>query len=201
MYCIGIAGGTGAGKTSLAQALRQAIGEQALVIAHDWYYRDFSHLAISLRARQNFDHPEALETCLLIDQLQQLRKGEAVEAPQYDFVRHLRIPETLHLDPRPIVIVEGVLALSEPDLLAEYNLRVYIEAPPGVRFARRLHRDLEERGRDAEDVLQQWETQVRPMHEAFVEPARSSAELIVSGEGPVDEAVADILARIPPQPL
>jgi uridine kinase len=197
MYCIGIAGGTGAGKTTLAQALQHAIGDQALVIAHDWYYRDFSHLALGLRAGQNFDHPEALETELLLDHLQRLREGEAVDAPQYDFVRHLRKSETLRIDLRPVVIVEGVLVLADPALAAAFDLRVYIETVPGVRFARRLHRDLEERGRDTENIMLQWETQVRPMHEAFVEPSAKQADLTVTGEGPVEEAVASIIKRIP----
>jgi uridine kinase len=179
-FTVAIAGGSGSGKTSLTRALVEAIGrERCSVLDHDSYYRDLSDLPIEQRAEVNFDHPESLENGLLADHLQCLRDGRAVERPLYDFATHTRLPATTRIEPRPIVLCEGILLLAVPELHRAFDLRVFVDTPADVRALRRVQRDILERGRTVQSVVHQYLQSVRPMHERFVEPARSTADLVL----------------------
>lgn len=194
---VGVAGGTGSGKTTVVEALVEGLApEPVSVIHHDAYYRDFGHLEAEERDRINFDHPDALETSLLVEHLDALLRGEAVEVPVYDFTTHLRTTETRTVHPTPVVIVEGILGLAEPDLRAAMDIRIYVDTDPDVRFIRRLTRDLEERERTLESVVEQYVTTVRPMHLEFVEPSKRYADLIVPDGGRSHVAVEMLVARL-----
>ena len=190
---IGIAGGSGSGKTTITSALMDALGGRAVLVQHDWYYRDQSGLPEPQRATLNYDHPNAQETALLAAHLESLRRGEEIEAPQYDFTTHTRTTETRRIAPRPIIVVEGINTLADSGLRKTFDLTVYVDTPADIRFIRRLQRDMAERGRSAESVIRQYLEQVRPMHEAFVEPALATADLVLSGEDRVSVSVASIL--------
>ena len=192
---VGIAGGSGAGKTTLAAALMHTWGEErSLVIPHDAYYRDLSSLPFDERAAQNFDAPEALETELLASHLDQLAKGKAVERPVYDFERHVRADDHVGIEPVDVIVVEGILVLSEPTLRERLDLKVYVDTDADIRLLRRLERDVKERGRDISSVAEQYRSTVRPMHAAHVEDCKSHADVIVPGEGDLDRAVEVIAA-------
>ena len=192
---VGIAGGSGAGKTTLAAALMHTWGEErSLVIPHDAYYRDLSSLPFDERAAQNFDAPEALETELLASHLDQLAKGKAVERPVYDFERHVRADDHVVIEPADVIVVEGILVLSEPTLRERLDLKVYVDTDADIRLLRRLERDVKERGRDISSVAEQYRSTVRPMHAAHVEDCKSHADVIVPGEGDLDRAVEVIAA-------
>ena len=179
-YILGIAGGTGAGKTTLAQTLVNRL--DATCIAHDSYYRDFSHLSSDDRARINFDHPNALETDLLVKHLNMLICGESIAIPIYDFATHTRTTKTLRISPQPIIIVEGILIFAEKILRNCFDLKIFVDTPPDIRLIRRLNRDITERGRTPESVTQQYLNTVAPMHNSFVEPTRKLADLIFLGD-------------------
>lgn len=196
-FLAGVAGGTGSGKTTVVGALVEGLAPAPVsVIHHDAYYRDFGHLDADARDRINFDHPDALETSLLVEHLAALLEGEAVDVPVYDFTTHLRTEETRRVDPTPVVIVDGILVLAEPDLRELLDLRVYVDTDPDIRFIRRLRRDLEERGRTLESVVEQYVTTVRPMHLEFVEPSKRWADLIVPEGGLNEAAVEMLVARL-----
>lgn len=195
--CVGIAGGTGAGKSALADTLASAFGaERVLRIAQDAYYRDRSHESESVRAALNFDHPDALETELLVAQLTELRAGRAVDVPVYDFASHRRTSERWRAEPRALVVVDGILALADPSLRACFDLRVFVDAPEELRLARRLARDIRERGRSEASVRAQFETTVRPMHTRFVEPSRAHADFVLANAGELSLASHELLARV-----
>jgi uridine kinase len=191
---IGIAGGSGSGKTTIADALVSAM-EGVALIQHDSYYRHRPELSLEERARVNYDHPDSLETDLLIRQLRKLTEGAAVDVPRYDFTKHLRDERTVSLTPVPVVVVEGILVLADPDLRAMLDLKIYVDTDPDLRLARRLQRDLDERGRTTESVLDQYFTTVRPMHLEFVEPSKRYADLIIP-EGYNPRAVATVVDMI-----
>lgn len=177
---IGIAGGSGSGKTTIAMAVMEEIGEdQAAHIAHDAYYLHQPDLPFEERALVNYDHPNSLETSLLIHQLEELRQGNPVDVPEYDFNLHLRKPEWRTVEARPVIIVEGILILAEPELRDLFDLKVYVDADPDLRILRRLERDIAERGRSRESVVEQYHSTVRPMHLQFVEPSKRYADLII----------------------
>jgi uridine kinase len=180
-----IAGGTASGKTTIATGL--AASSDVLLISHDRYYRDAAE-----PASHNFDHPDALETSLLVQHVQALQAGEAVELPVYGFSGHRRAPHTDRVEPRPILLIEGILTLEHTDLAALADLRVYVRAPADVRLARRVNRDVEERGRELKQVLQRYLEMVRPMHDRFVAPTQERADLVMNGEGEPAALVADL---------
>ena len=195
---VGIAGGTGSGKTTLARGTVDRVGrDQTVLLPHDAYYRDLGHLPTEERARRNFDHPDALETPLLAEHLDALVRGETVRMPVYDFSCHTRRGEaSVEITPRPVVIVEGILILAEPGLRERMDLRVFVEADEEIRLARRVKRDVRERGRGPDSVMAQYRATARPMHDRFVEPSKAHADLIVSGTGDVGEAIGTIAGRI-----
>jgi len=195
--CVGIAGGTGAGKSALAAALEQAFdASRVLRIPQDAYYRDRGDLAPDARARQNFDHPDALETELLVAHLRALRAGRAVHVPVYDFAAHRRAPDSFSAEPRALVVVDGILALADAELRACFDLRVFVDAPEELRLERRLARDVLERGRSAESVRAQFAATVRPMHVRFVEPSRAHADLVIANASDFADACGPLVARV-----
>mmetsp|Transcript_21907 Transcript_21907/g.30858 ORF Transcript_21907/g.30858 Transcript_21907/m.30858 type:complete len:208 (-) Transcript_21907:283-906(-) len=177
---LGIAGGSGSGKTTLTKKLHEQFGEENLVILyHDSYYKDITHLTLEERAQTNFDHPDSLDTELLIHHVQELRKGNSIEVPTYDFATHSRTKQVTKVSPRNIIIVEGILIFSNPTLVRQLDLKIYVDSDADIRFIRRLKRDVAERGRTLEDVCSQYQQFVRPMHEKFVEPSKYCADIIV----------------------
>lgn len=194
---IGIAGGSGSGKTTVQRKIVEAFGrDQIALLDHDSYYVDLSHLPTEERARFNFDHPDALETGLMVAHLDRLLAGEPIEKPTYDFTTHSRRVETETVQPLPVVIVEGILVLGEPALRERMDIKIYVDAPDDVRLIRRIQRDLHERGRDIESVIQQYKRTVRPMHLEFVEPSKRTADVIIPHGGHNRVALDMVLAHV-----
>jgi uridine kinase len=195
-FFVGIAGGTGAGKTTLATELTNRLGNSAVLIAHDSYYRDLSTLPQGERARTNFDAPDALETELLAAHLDALRKGQSVRVPRYDFSTHSRIGgEEREVGPSSIVVVEGILLLSDLGICERLDLRVFVETDADERILRRIQRDVDERGRSVSSVMEQYLTTVKPMHALHVTPSRALADLVVNGGRDTNKAVDLIVAH------
>lgn len=192
---IGVAGGTGSGKTTIADAIVDNLGGKVALLAHDAYYRHRPDLSLDERTQVNYDHPSSLESELLIENLAQLRSGSAVDMPTYDFAQHLRAEETIRVEPAPVVVVEGILVLAEPELRDSLDLKIFVDTDPDIRLARRLERDIEERGRTVASVMTQYFKTVRPMHLEFVEPSKRYADLIIP-EGYNPAAVATVIAMI-----
>lgn len=196
-FTLAIAGGSGSGKTSLTRALVERLGpRECAVLDHDSYYRDLSHLPPAARAETNFDHPESLESELLARHVDELRAGRPVDRPCYDFTTHTRTPVKRRIEPRPVIVCEGILLLAVPELRLAFDLRVYIDTPPDVRALRRVQRDIVERGRTVESVVHQYLATVRPMHERFVEPARDTADLVLGWQHAPQEWAATVLATL-----
>lgn len=193
---IGVAGGSGSGKTTIAETVCAEIGAaRAVLIQHDAYYRDQSAVSSEARAKVNYDHPASLETELLVAHLEELLAGRPVAKPVYDFAVHNRRTETETVHPKPVILVEGILVLAEPDLRALMDLKIYVDADADLRLMRRLQRDTEERGRSVASVLAQYRASVRPMHLQFVEPSKRHADLIIP-EGYNLSAVATVISMI-----
>jgi uridine kinase len=193
---LGIAGGTGSGKTTIASKIVDAIGERAVSIDHDSYYADLSHLPFDERQRVNFDHPDALDNDLLIQHLGELRSGRPFHKPSYDFRTHVRTGETTRIDPAPVVVVEGILTLAIPELVAMFDIKVFVDTAADIRLMRRIRRDLEQRGRSFSDVREQYYKTVRPMHLAFVEPSKQFADVIIPEGGNNIIAIDLLVGRI-----
>jgi uridine kinase len=194
---IGIGGGSGSGKTTIAESVIASVGADTVsLIQHDAYYRDLPHLDLEDRALVNYDHPDSLETELLIEHLHRLREGEPVERPVYDFTVHRRTAETVVVRPDPVVIIEGILVLSERELRDAMDLRIYVDADADLRLIRRLQRDVHERRRTVESVIAQYQETVRPMHLQFVEPSKRYADIIVPNGGFNPGAVGTITSMI-----
>jgi uridine kinase len=194
---IGIAGGTGSGKTTVAQAIYDRVGSDRIEwISHDSYYRNFDGLSTEERHKINFDHPDSLETELLTRHLDVLAKGSSVDVPKYDFATHARRQETQRVEPRRVIIVEGILVLAEPELRRRIDIKLFVDTPPDIRFMRRLLRDIQSRGRTLDSVVKQYLTTVRPMHEEFVEPSKRYADLIIPEGGENQVALDAIIARV-----
>src|SRR6185295_17158776 len=194
---IGVAGGSGSGKTTVVRRIIESIGnDQVTVLEHDRYYRDRNDLRLEERAALNYDHPDSLETDLLVRHLHELRAGRAVELPTYDFARHARQSATVPVSPRKAIIVEGILVFTDAALRDLMDVKVFVDADDDIRFIRRLRRDLTERGRTLESVIDQYESTVKPMHLEFVEPTKRYADLIVPQGGNNDVAIGLLLSLI-----
>jgi uridine kinase len=194
---IGIAGGSGSGKTTVAQEILQRVGpERIAYIQHDSYYKDLTGLPPAQRVEVNFDHPNSLETELLISHIEQLKRGQMIEVPIYDFSNHSRTDKTFRVNPRGVIIVEGILIFVEPELRSLFDVKLFVDTDADIRLIRRLQRDITERGRTVESVIKQYQSTVRPMHLEFVEPSTRYAEVIIP-EGGFNAAALDmVVARI-----
>ena len=194
---IGVAGGTGSGKTTVAQEILKRAGtSQISLIQHDAYYKDLGDLPLSQRAMQNFDHPDALDNELLIAHLEELKAGRAVEMPVYDFTTHTRTAETRRVEPHRVLLLEGILLFADPELRRLMDVKIYVDTDPDIRFIRRLERDIAERGRTMESVIHQYLGTVRPMHQEFVEPSKRHADVIIPEGGFNEVAMEMVAARI-----
>jgi uridine kinase len=194
---IGIAGGTGSGKTTVANVILERAGaEHIAFLPHDAYYKNLEDLPRAQRDMVNFDHPDSLETDLLVAHLKRLRQWQPVEIPVYDFTTHSRTSQTRRLDPQPILLVEGILIFAEPALRDLFDVKIFVDTAPDLRFIRRLQRDIVERGRSVESVIHQYQTTVRPMHLEFVEPSKRYADVIIPEGGHNMVAMDMVVARI-----
>ncbi|HMW01551.1 MAG TPA: uridine kinase [Acidobacteriota bacterium] len=203
---IGISGGTGSGKTTVARKIIQAVGpERVTFVQQDAYYRNLGDMPIELRHRVNFDHPDAFDTELLLNHLEALREGETIEQPIYDYVTHSRKVEAIHTEPRPVIIVDGILIFFSPQMRALMDMKIYVDTDADLRFIRRLERDVHERGRSVDSIVNQYLTTVRPMHLQFIEPLKRYADVIIPKGGDnevgidlITEKIKAILARAIP---
>jgi uridine kinase len=194
---VGLAGGTGSGKSTLVHNILELLaGKSLIVIEQDNYYKANTHLSLEERQAINYDHPSSLDNDLLIEHLKALRAGQPVEKPQYDFTTHTRRPETVRVEPADVIIVEGILVLENPQLRGMMDLKLYVDTDPDIRFIRRLQRDISERGRTMESVIAQYLTTVRPMHLQFVEPSKRHADVIIPEGGLNEQAIQMIAARL-----
>ncbi|WP_048600402.1 uridine kinase [Rubeoparvulum massiliense] len=190
---IGVAGGTGSGKTTVARQIYSRFQESVVIIEQDAYYKDQSHLTFEERKKTNYDHPLAFDNDLLIEQLKQLMEGETVEKPVYDYTLHTRSKETVKVEPKEVIILEGILILEDEGLRNLMDMKIYVDTAADVRILRRMIRDIHERGRTIEGVVEQYLSVVRPMHMQFVEPTKRYADLIIP-EGGQNHVAIDLLA-------
>ncbi|MBW1811719.1 MAG: uridine kinase [Deltaproteobacteria bacterium] len=196
-FLIGVAGGTGSGKTTLTRNIITALKrKQVSVLRADWYYREQSDIPPEERAQLNYDHPDALEFDLLIAHLKALRKGKSVDTPRYNFHTHNRMRESEPIKPTPVIITEGILLFSDEKLRDLFDLKIFVETAPDLRLLRRLQRDVTERGRSFDSCINQYLDTVRPMHETFVEPSKNYADIIVPASGPNEKAIKMIVDMI-----
>ena len=180
---IGIAGGSGSGKTTLKDSLTEDFGDGIAVLSHDNYYRAHNDLPFEQRSKLNYDHPDAFETDLMISHLQQLRQGKTIQCPVYDFTIHNRTSETITVEPKNVIIVEGILIFENKALCDLMDIKIFVDTNDDIRLIRRIRRDVSERGRSLESVLNQYLETVKPMHEQFVEPSKKNADVVVLGGG------------------
>jgi uridine kinase len=196
-FLIGIAGGTGSGKTTVAKKIYASLHlDSAAFIDHDAYYRELGHLPLEERKVFNFDHPDSLDNDLLIRHLEMLIAGQAIEKPEYDFVAHTRAARTTRMEPRDVVLVDGILLFVDPRLRDMFDLKIFVDTDADVRFIRRLRRDIEVRGRSLDSVIEQYLGTVRPMHFEFVEPSKRYADVILPRGGQNKAGIEVIAARI-----
>jgi uridine kinase len=197
MLMVGIAGGTGSGKTTVANAIVETLGtENVALIPQDAYYKDQSNLPFQERTRVNYDHPDAFDNDLLLEHLQQLRNGQAIHLPVYDYTLHTRTAQTIRVEHKPVVVLEGIHVLADARIRAELDIKVFVHTDPDVRVLRRLMRDIRERGRSVESVFEQYLTTVKPMHDAFIEPSKRYADLIIPEGGENKIAISLLTTRI-----
>ena len=193
---IGIAGGTGSGKTTLMENIMSRFEGKVTVLSHDNYYKRHDELTFEERSGLNYDEPDAIETTLMVEHLKQLRQGESIDCPVYDFTRHNRSDETIRLEPKPVIIVEGILIFENEPLRDLMDIRLFVDTDADVRLCRRIKRDVNKRGRTLESVLTQYQTTVKPMHEKYVEPSKKYANLVIPEGGKNMVALDMILGRI-----
>ena len=179
-FVIGVAGGSGSGKSTVMREVLASIGpDMVAVVMQDDYYLDQTHLSPEDRRKTNYDHPDAFDWPLMVQHMQALRRGEAIDMPTYDFVKHNRAPTTVVVNPAPVIVIEGLFALFDPDLRKMMSLKIFVDTAADVRFIRRLQRDITERGRSTESVIAQYLETVRPMHKQFIEPTKRNADVIL----------------------
>ena len=195
---IGIAGGTGSGKSTFTRKLKKEFKDDVAVLYHDNYYRDQSDIPLEERRKTNYDHPDAMETELLVRQLQELKEGKTIQCPTYDYTLHTRSSEVVTVEPKKVILLEGILVLADERLRDLMDIKVYVEADADERILRRIIRDVKERGRDMEGVVEQYLTTVQPMHYLYVEPTRSTADIVInSGMNPIAfELVKNTIQKI-----
>ena len=193
---IGICGGTGSGKTTIARSIVDAVGEgKVVLVEQDSYYRNLSDMPLDERHQANFDHPDSLDSDMLVNHILRLKQGLSIEMPLYDFATHTRSDKIEVIEPRPVVIVEGILIFAEPRVLDLLDVRVYVDTPDDIRLMRRLRRDITERGRTFERTLEQYERTIRPMHYEFVEPSKRHADIIIP-EGAQTGVTVEVLCAL-----
>ena len=193
---IGIAGGSGSGKTTLQKRLMERFGDEIAVMSHDNYYRAHDDMPFEERSKLNYDHPDAFETEMMVDQLRILKTGQTIHCPTYDYTIHNRAAEVLTVVPKPVIVVEGILIFADKALREEMDIRIFVDTDADVRLARRIRRDVAKRGRSLESVLNQYLETVKPMHEQFVEPSKKYADIIVPEGGKNLVALEMIMERI-----
>jgi uridine kinase len=190
---MGICGGTGSGKSTVAHEILRCLPEESIaIVEQDAYYKDQSHITFQERIKTNYDHPDAFDTSLLVKHLNSLLNGQAIEKPIYDFSIHNRVKETIRVEPRDIIILEGILILQEPEVRDLLDIKIYVDTDPDVRIIRRITRDIKERGRTYESVINQYLNVVRPMHLQFAEPSKRYADIIIP-EGGFNRVAVDII--------
>ena len=193
---IGIAGGTGSGKTTLTQRIKEAFHDNVVVLSHDYYYKSNSNLSFEERTKLNYDHPNAFDTDLLVEHMQALREGKTIHHPVYSFVEHTRLEETVEVKPAKVIILEGILIFENKELCDLMDIKVFVDTDADLRLARRILRDVRERGRSMESVIDQYTTTVKPMHEEFVEPSKKYADVIIPEGGFNSVAVQMLIQNI-----
>ncbi len=194
---IGICGGTGSGKTTLARKIIDTVGrDNVILVEQDSYYRNLADMPLDERRQANFDHPDSIDSEMLVNHLKRLKDGLFVEMPIYDFKTHTRKRETEHIEAKPVVIVEGILIFAEPRILDLLDVKIYVDTPDDIRFIRRLQRDINERGRTVESVIAQYYATVRPMHFEFVEPSKRRADFIIPEGGNPEIGIDFICSKI-----
>jgi uridine kinase len=193
---IGVVGGSGSGKTTVARAIYDFLGRDAAFIDQDAYYQDLAHLTLDERRLVNFDHPDAFDTDLMVEQLRQLQSWEPIRKPTYDFAAHTRAEAVVDVAPREVVLVDGILLFADARLRSLFDIKIFVDVADDVRFIRRLQRDVQERGRTMDDVIRQYLSTVRPMHLEFVEPSKRHADVILPEGGHNRIGVEMILARV-----
>ena len=193
---IGVAGGSGSGKTTVARAIHDALGVDAAFVDQDAYYKDLAHLTLEERQRVNFDHPDSMDTELFAEHLRRLARGEPIEKPTYDFAAHTRATRRVLIEPREVVLVDGILLFADARLRPLFDIRIFVDVADDVRFIRRLQRDLAERGRSVDTVIRQYLETVRPMHLEFVKPSKRHAHVILPEGGHNMIGVEMVLARV-----
>jgi len=202
---IGVAGGSGSGKTTVMNAILARVGhERVAVLPHDAYYRDLAHLALEARAHVNFDHPDAFDNALYLAHLDALTNGQQVALPTYDFANYVRLPEVLNVLPQPVILLEGILIFADAQLRERMGMKIFVDAESDLRIIRRIQRDTRSRGRTVESVIEQYLKTVRPMHLEFVEPSKRYADIIIPNGGlnaiAIDMVVANIERMLDAQP-
>ena len=193
---IGIAGGSGSGKTTLTKKLMEKFGDNITVLSHDNYYKRHDELTYEERAQLNYDEPEALDTSLMVYQLDQLRHGQAIDCPVYDFTQHNRSNETIRINPERVILVEGIMIFASEELRNLMDIRIFVDTDADIRLCRRIKRDVTKRGRSLESVINQYKTTVKPMHEKLVEPSKKYADLVLPEGGKNVVALDMIEGRI-----
>lgn len=197
MLVIGIAGGTGSGKTTVVnQIIKEFADDEVAVISQDSYYKDNKHLSLDERKKVNFDHPRAIDFELLIEHLEELRKGNTIEQPVYSFVQHSRTADTIKTHPRKVMIVEGILIFNDQRLRELFDVKIFVHADSDERLIRRVRRDISERGRTVDEVLGRYQTTLKPMHEQFIEPTKTYADLIIPNDRRNKVAIDVIISLI-----
>lgn len=193
---IGISGGTASGKTTLSKRIKSEFGDDVVLIEQDCYYHDMSHLPLAERRKSNVDHPDAIDFTLLCEHLRALQENRVIAKPRYSFAEYSRLPEATIMEPKKVVVVEGILLLAIPEVRNLLDLKVFIDTDDDIRILRRIERDINERGRDLSIVKKQYLSTVKPMHDSFVEPSKRHADVIIPGNGKTKAAVDLLLAKI-----